>query len=88
MHIGECERRGEEWSGMAIDTGARMGALADAGQVLASRTVRDLSAGSGLTFESLGPQRLKSLPEEVDVYRVTTTTRRTPECSPWRRSLQ
>ncbi len=57
---------------MAVRTGARIGALADAGEVLASRMVRDLSAGSGLTFESLGPQRLKGLPEEVDVYRVTT----------------
>jgi pimeloyl-ACP methyl ester carboxylesterase len=72
VHIGECERRGDEWSGMAVHTGARIGALAGAGEVLASRTVRDLSAGSGLTFESLGPQRLKGLPEEVDVYRVTT----------------
>ena len=53
-------------------TSALACALAGAGEVLASRTVRDLSAGSGLTFESLGPQRLKGLPEEVDVYRVTT----------------
>ena len=74
VHIGECERRGEEWSGVAVHTGARIGALAGAGEVLASRTVRDLSAGSGLNFESLGPQRLKGLPEEVDVYRVTTPT--------------
>ena len=74
VHTGECERRGDEWSGMAVHTGARIGALAGAGEVLASRTVRDLSAGSGLTFESLGPQRLKGLPEEVDVYRVTTPT--------------
>ncbi|MGV7698381.1 alpha/beta fold hydrolase [Mycobacterium kansasii] len=72
VHIGECERRGEEWSGMAVHTGARIGALAGAGEVLASRTVRDLSAGSGLTFESLGPQHLKGLPEEVEVYRVAT----------------
>jgi class 3 adenylate cyclase len=72
VHIGECERRGDEWSGMAVHVGARIGALAGSGEVLASRTVRDLSAGSGLTFESLGPQRLKGLPEEVDVYRVTT----------------
>jgi hypothetical protein len=36
--------------------------------------VRDLSAGSGLTFERLGPQRLKGLPEEVEVHRVTTPT--------------
>ena len=78
VHTGECERRGEEWSGMAVHTGARIGALAGAGEVLASRTVRDLSAGSGLTFESLGPQRLKGLPEEVDVYRVTSPTTLTP----------
>jgi class 3 adenylate cyclase len=72
VHTGECERRGGEWSGMAVHTGARIGALAAAGEVLASRTVRDLSAGSPLAFESLGPQRLKGLPEEIDVYRVAT----------------
>jgi class 3 adenylate cyclase len=48
--------------------------MAGPGEVLTSRMVRDLSAGSGLTFESLGPQRLKGLPEEVDVYRITTPT--------------
>jgi pimeloyl-ACP methyl ester carboxylesterase/class 3 adenylate cyclase len=71
VHTGECERRGDEWSGMAVHTGARIGALAGAGEVLASRTVRDLSAGSGLIFENLGPQHLKGLPEAVDVYRLT-----------------
>ena len=75
VHVGECERRGEEWSGMAVHVGARIGALAGPDEVLTSRTVRDLSAGSGLRFESLGLQRLKGLPEEVDVYRVTTPTR-------------
>jgi pimeloyl-ACP methyl ester carboxylesterase/class 3 adenylate cyclase len=74
VHTGECERRGDEWSGVAVHTGARIGALAGAGEVLASRTVRDLSAGSGLTFESIGPQRLKGLPEEIEVCRVTTPT--------------
>lgn len=73
VHTGECERRGEEWSGVAVHTGARIGALAGSGEVLTSRTVRDLSAGSGLTFDSLGPQQLKGLPEEVDVYRVTAS---------------
>ena len=58
---------------MAVHTGARIGALAGSGEVLVSRTVRDLSAGSGLVFESLGPQRLKGLPEEVDVYRISTS---------------
>ncbi len=73
IHTGECERRGEEWSGMAVHTGARIGALADAGEVLTSRTVRDLAAGSGLRFESLGPRRLKGLPEDVEVFRATSS---------------
>lgn len=70
IHTGECERRGTEWSGLAVHTGARIGALAGEGEVLASRTVRDLAAGAGLIFESLGPHRLKGLPEEIDIYRV------------------
>jgi class 3 adenylate cyclase len=76
IHTGECERRGNEWSGMAVHTGARIGALADAGEVLTSRTVRDLSAGSGLVFESLGPQTLKGLPQDTEVYRVSGSSRR------------
>jgi class 3 adenylate cyclase len=70
IHTGECERRGDEWSGMAVHVGARIGTLAAADEVLTSRTVRDLSAGSLLNFESIGPQRLKGVPEDVDVYRV------------------
>lgn len=73
VHVGECERRGNEWSGMAVHTGARIGALAGAGDVLASRTVRDLSAGSGLLFESLGLQSLKGLPEDIEIFRVTAS---------------
>ena len=71
IHVGECERRGEEWCGMAVHVGARIGAMAGPGEVLASRTVRDLSAGSGLTFEDLGAHQLKGLPEDMNVFRVT-----------------
>jgi pimeloyl-ACP methyl ester carboxylesterase len=71
VHIGECERRGKEWSGLAVHTGARIGAMAAAGEVLTSRTVRDLSAGSGLRFESIGAHHLKGLPEDTEVFRVT-----------------
>jgi class 3 adenylate cyclase len=71
VHIGECEKRGDEWSGMAVHVGARIGGMAHADEVLASRTVRDLSAGSGLHFESLGVQRLKGLAEETEVFRVS-----------------
>lgn len=70
VHIGECEKRGDEWSGMAVHVGARIGAMAGAGEVLTSRTVRDLSVGSGLIFEGLGSHRLKGLPEDTEVFRV------------------
>ena len=57
---------------MAVHVGARIGAIAGAGEVLTSRTVRDLSAGSGLRFESLGSHHLKGLSEATEVFRVTT----------------
>ena len=69
VHIGR-EKRGDEWSGMAVHVGARIGAMAGAGEVLTSRTVRDLSVGSGLVFEDLGTHRLKGLPEDTEVFRV------------------
>lgn len=70
IHAGECERRGDEWSGMAIHIGARIGAMAGRGEVLASRTVRDLSAGSGLVFDDRGFHRLKGIPEEINIFHV------------------
>ncbi len=71
IHVGECERRGDEWSGLAVHTGARVCGMAGAAEILCTRTLHDLAAGSGLMFEDLGPQQLKGLPEAVDVYRVT-----------------
>jgi len=70
VHIGECEKRGDEWSGMAVHVGARIGAMAGVGEVLTSRTVRDLSAGSGLVFEDRGAHRLKGLPQDTEGFRV------------------
>ncbi|MDT5094005.1 MAG: hypothetical protein QOH60_3368 [Mycobacterium sp.] len=75
VHTGECERRGDEWSGLAIHVGARIGAMAGADEVLVSRTVRDLSAGSGLHFDSLGAHRLKGVAEEIEIFRVTAPVR-------------
>jgi class 3 adenylate cyclase len=74
VRVGECERRGDEWSGMAVHVGARIGALAGPSEVLTSRTVGDLSAGSGLVFEDLGARQLKGLPEHTNVVRVTERT--------------
>ena len=78
IHVGctlACERRGDEWSGLAVHVGARIGAMAGADEVLASRTVRDLLAGSGLIFDSIGAQQLKGLADEVEVFRLTSPVR-------------
>jgi class 3 adenylate cyclase len=72
VHIGECERRGDDWSGVSVHIGARVAAMADAGEVLVSRTVRDLSGGSGLLFEDRGSHHLKGVPDQWQVFRVTS----------------
>ena len=64
VHTGEVERLGDGISGIAVHIGARVCALADAGEVLATSTVRDLVAGSGLTFTSHGQHTLKGIPGE------------------------
>jgi pimeloyl-ACP methyl ester carboxylesterase len=63
LHTGECELIDGKASGIAVHTGARIAALAEAGEVLVSGTVKDLVAGSGITFEARGVQELKGLGE-------------------------
>ena len=70
----DWSEEGDEWSGMAVHIGARIGAMAGPDEVLTSRTVRDLSAGSGLRFESVGLRNLKGIADETEVFRVTTRT--------------
>ncbi len=70
LHTGECEIRGEETEGVAVHLAARVAALADAGEVLVSRTVRDLVAGSGLEFTDRGTHKLRGFPEEWQVFSV------------------
>ena len=48
VHTGECEQRGDDLGGIAVHIGARVAALAQPNEVLVSRTVTDLVAGSGL----------------------------------------
>ncbi len=62
IHTGECERRGSDLSGLAVHLAARVGALAEASEILVSSTVRDLVVGSGITFESRGVRELKGIP--------------------------
>jgi class 3 adenylate cyclase len=61
LHTGEVELMSEGIGGIAVHIGARIMALAGAGQVFTSRTVRDLVAGSGLQFAAQGSQRLKGV---------------------------
>ncbi len=73
LHTGEVELIGDDIGGIAVHVAARIAALADARMVLASRTVRDLAAGSGIEFDSLGSHSLKGVSEEWDVYSVAST---------------
>ena len=64
VHTGEVEVRGEDVGGIAVHIGSRVAALAAPGEVMVSRTVTDLVAGSGLTFADRGSYSLKGVPEE------------------------
>ena len=70
LHTGECELVDGKVAGIAVHTGARVAANAQPGEVLVSSTVRDLVAGSGLTFEDRGPHELKGIPGEWRLYAV------------------
>jgi class 3 adenylate cyclase len=61
-------RRGGEVSGLAVHIGARVSALAEPGEVLVTRTVRDLVAGSGIGFEARGEHALKGVPDRWALY--------------------
>jgi class 3 adenylate cyclase len=62
LHTGEIEARGEDVAGVGVHIAARVSALAGAGEVLVSRTVADLVAGSGIEFEDRGDHQLKGVP--------------------------
>jgi class 3 adenylate cyclase len=71
MHTGECERIGNDLSGMAVHVAARIGAAASPGETLVSRTVRDLVARSGVNFESRGIHQLKGVPGDWELLAAT-----------------
>jgi class 3 adenylate cyclase len=64
LHTGECEIADGKVAGIAVHTGARVAALASAGEVLVSSTVKDLVAGSGIQFIERGAHELKGIPGE------------------------
>jgi class 3 adenylate cyclase len=70
VHTGLVETINDKVGGIAVIIGARTAARAGSSQVLVSRTVKDLVAGSGLTFEDAGEHELKGVPDRWHLYRV------------------
>jgi pimeloyl-ACP methyl ester carboxylesterase len=70
-HTGEIERRGDDVGGLAVHIAARVAATAEPDEVLVSRTVTDLTVGSGLTFTDRGEHELKGVPDHWPLYAAT-----------------
>ena len=72
VHTGECDIRGDDLSGLAVHIAARIAALAGAGEILISNTVKDLVAGGGITFEDRGAHELKGVPGTWNIFSAGT----------------
>lgn len=71
LHTGECELRNGDVGGIAVHIGARVMAEAGPGEVLVSRTVKDLTVGSDIAFEDRGGHALKGVPGEWELFAVS-----------------
>jgi class 3 adenylate cyclase len=74
LHTGECDITDNKVAGITVAIGSRIASLAAPSQILVSRTVRDLVAGSGLKFEDAGARKLKGVPDRWRLYRVVDGT--------------
>jgi class 3 adenylate cyclase len=72
VHTGEIERRGEDVSGLGVVIARRVCDLALDGELLASRTVKDLVTGSGIAFADRGAHALKGVPDDWQLFAVET----------------
>ncbi|MEQ1702476.1 MAG: adenylate/guanylate cyclase domain-containing protein [Ilumatobacteraceae bacterium] len=68
VHTGEIELRGDDIGGIAVHIASRVARMAAPGEVLVSRTVRDLSVGSGVTFHDRGTHNLKGVPDDWQIF--------------------
>lgn len=73
IHTGEIETRGADVAGIAVHIGARVAEAADPGEVLVSRTVTDLVAGSSIQFVPRGEHALRGVPGSWALYAVTAS---------------
>jgi peptide/nickel transport system substrate-binding protein len=70
IHVGEVQQMARKVTGITVVIASRIMANAGAGEILVSSTVRDLTVGSGLTFDDRGTRSLKGVPGEWNVYAV------------------
>jgi class 3 adenylate cyclase len=70
LHTGEIGSDGDDITGLAVAIASRVATLAAPSEILVSSTVKDLVAGSGLTFEDAGEHELKGVPDRWHLYRV------------------
>jgi pimeloyl-ACP methyl ester carboxylesterase len=70
LHTGEIERMGSDVGGIAVHIASRAEAEAEVGRVVGTATVRDLSIGSGLSFEDVGSRSLKGVPGEWRLFEI------------------
>jgi class 3 adenylate cyclase len=70
LHTGEVELIGNDVGGIAVHIAARISALAGPNEILASSTVKDLVAGSGISFEQRGVHLLRGVPDEWRIVAV------------------
>jgi class 3 adenylate cyclase len=73
IHTGECELVGDKIAGIAVHTAARVMSAARPGEILVSRTVKDLVAGSGLVFDDRGLHDLKGIPDRWQLLALAST---------------
>ena len=73
IHSGEVELRGDDLAGMGVHIAARVLAVAGAGQVVVTRTVRDLATGTDLRFRSLGSIALRGVPGQWELFSASST---------------
>ena len=70
IHVGEIETRGDDVGGVAVHLASRVMSAADPGEILVSRTVKDLVVGSEISFMDRGIHELKGIEGEWQLYSV------------------
>jgi class 3 adenylate cyclase len=74
LHTGEIELRGADVAGIAVHIASRVSALADSGEILVTRTVVDLTGGSGITYDHRGDHELKGIPGTTPIFAAQPPT--------------